>query len=89
MLYPATWFTVCRDQEKHYKSAMKIPQEIIKTAQEHGYDNAEYIGAKNDVLIFSLVYNNEDSAPTGLPSIAVIKDGKISIIEGIEALNLL
>lgn len=69
---------------------MKIPQEIIKTAQEHGYDNAEYIGKKNDVLIFSLVYNNnEDSAPTGLPAIAVLKDGKISIIEGIEALNLL
>lgn len=27
---------------------MKIPQEIIKTAKEHGYDSAEYIGAKND-----------------------------------------
>lgn len=68
---------------------MEIPQIVIKAAHENGFDKIEYTGIKDNALIYSLTYDNNTTEPTGLPTVAVLKDDKVFIVGGMDALNLL
>lgn len=68
---------------------METPQIVLDAAHKIGYDKVEYIGTRDGALVFSLAYDDEITMPTGLPTVAVVKGGKISIIDGLAALDLL
>lgn len=70
---------------------MKIPKIIKDKAEEQGFNAIEFIGVKNGFQVFSVgcVDEEENPLPTGLPTVFLLKGDKISVVSGLEALDLL
>lgn len=69
----------------------EIPRIISDKAQSLGFNHVEYIGLQGggEAFSVSLTDDNGDQLPVGLPVILVLKSGRVTVINGIEAMNLL
>lgn len=70
---------------------MKIPKIIKDKAAEQGFNAIEFIGVKNGSQAFSVGCVDEEGnpLPTGMPTVFLLKGDKISVVSGLEALDLL
>lgn len=69
---------------------MKVPEIIQEKAKELGYETCAFIGWKKGAQAFQLGhgFREEEPPPTGLPVVLLLRDGKITIVGGLEALDL-
>lgn len=69
---------------------MKVPKIIQKKAEELGYKNCFFIGVKNGSQAFQLNhgFKGEEPPPTGLPVVLLLRDEKVTVVSGLEALEL-
>ena len=70
---------------------MNIPKIIQETAKKYGYDRCSFLGMREGAQAFVIghSYEEKEPPPTGLPTVLLFRDGKVSVISGIEALDLL
>lgn len=70
---------------------MKIPDIVQETAKEYGCDVCTYVGMTQGAKAFSISasYEGDVPPPTGLPTVLLLKDDKVTFVEGYEALDLL
>lgn len=68
-----------------------IPKIIQDTATEQGFNSVEFIGRRKGAQAFlvGLVDDDGFAPPIGLPTVYLLKDEKITIKSGEDALNLL
>ena len=69
----------------------QIPKIIQDNAAEQGFNAVEFIGEREDAQAFSVGCVDEDGEPlpTGLPTVFLLKEDKVTVKRGVEALDLL
>lgn len=69
----------------------QIPKIIQDKADEQGFNAVEFIGEREGAQAFSVGCVDEDgeSLPTGLPTVFLLKGDKVTMKNGLEALDLL
>ena len=69
----------------------QIPKNILDKAAEQGFNAIEFIGEREGAQAFSVGCVDEDGEPipTGLPTVFLLKGDKVTMKNGLEALDLL
>ena len=69
----------------------QIPKIIQDKADEQGFNAVEFIGEREGAQAFSVGCVDEDGEPlpTELPTVFLLKGDKVTVKNGIEALDLL
>ena len=70
---------------------MKIPDIVKKTAYEQGFnDDIYFVGIIDGAELYSVGKLAENGTPliTGLPSYILLKDDSVTIVSGLEGLDL-
>ena len=69
----------------------QIPKIVQDKAAEQGFNAVEFIGEREGAQAFSVgcVDEDGDPLPTGLPTVFLLKRNKVTVKNGIEALDLL
>lgn len=69
---------------------MKVPKIIQKKAEELGYKNCFFLGMTKGAQAFQLDhgFKGEEPPPTGLPVVLLLRGDKVSVVSGLEALEL-
>lgn len=63
---------------------------IIKFANEHNYESAEYIGKYKDYNVYNAIYrNDEELYLIGLPAIILERKGKLEWVQNKKSLDIL
>lgn len=70
---------------------MKILDSIRQAAAKLGCNSVSYIGMRRGAQAFSVGYVGDDGMPlpTGMPTIILKKGAELTVVDGIEALDLL
>lgn len=70
---------------------MEIPKIIQETAKKYGCDRCSFLGIREGAQAFVIghSYEGKEPPPTGLPTVLLLRDGNVSVVSGIEALDLL
>lgn len=66
---------------------MKVPKQILDKAARLGV-KPEYVGTDNGAQVYNASAGGADT-PTGLPVFLLFKDGKVTEVTGLDALDLL
>ena len=69
----------------------QIPKIVQDKAAEQGFNAVEFIGEREGAQAFSVGCVDEDGEhlPTGLPTVFLLKGDKVTMKNGLEALDLL
>ena len=69
---------------------MKVPKIIQEKAEELGYKKCFFLGVKDGAQAFQLDhgFEGEEPPPTGLPVVLLLRNGKVSVVSGLEAIEL-
>lgn len=63
---------------------------IIKLANENGFESAEYIGVYKGYRVYSAIYrNDEEFYCIGLPALILEKNKKMEWVQNIKSLEIL
>ena len=69
---------------------MKIPKIIQGKAKELGYKDCFFLGMTKGAQAFQLSFGfkGEEPPPTGLPVVLLLRGNKVTVVSGLEALEL-
>lgn len=72
------------------KKRMKIPKIIQEKTKELGYESCSFVGNVKGAQAFLLNhgFKGEEPPPTGLPVVLLLRGDKVSVVSGLEALEL-